>query len=239
MNLILKKIIDNKRVEIAGLKINQDQPYPLNDFKKALLSKTPAVIAELKKASPSRGLLRDDFDPVKIASSFQEKGAVALSVLTEQKYFLGSLQYLEDVKKQTQLPILRKDFIIDESQISESRAYGADAVLLIARILSEVQLCSFVERTLELGMHPFVEVHDEEDIAKALKSKSEIIGINNRDLDTFEIDLEVTDRLLPLIPDNIVTVMESGIFSRTDIHPDVQAILIGEGLINNEEEILQ
>jgi indole-3-glycerol phosphate synthase len=238
MNSILAEIIQQKQLEINKLTHSEDFPWPVRDFRQALFTRKPAVIAELKKASPSRGLLRKEFDPLVLAKYFEQKGAAAISVLTEAKYFQGDINYLPLLRKKIRIPLLRKDFMLVEEQIFESRHYGADAVLLIARILSESRLHQMITTTERLGMSALVEVHDEADITKALKCQAKIIGINNRDLDTFEVDLKVTERLWKLIPKDRIIVMESGIFSKKDIHPQVQAVLIGEGLINDQEGIL-
>ena len=169
------------------------------------------LIAEIKKASPSRGIIRGDFNPAKIALTYQAQGASAISVLTDERFFEGRLEYIKLVKSHTTLPVLRKDFIIDEYQIYESVAAGADAILLIADILSQSEMKKFYKLASSLGLDVILEVHNEEDVDKALASGGDIIGINNRDLSVFKVDLNVTQKLIRMIPPSKIKVSESGI----------------------------
>jgi indole-3-glycerol phosphate synthase len=214
-----------------------EQPPPL-DFASALCGEGVQLIAEVKKASPSRGVIRHDFDPVAIARTYADNGTAAISVLTEAKHFQGSLDYLRDIKRELggRIPLLRKDFIHDPYQVYQSRAYGADALLLIVAILNLGQLEELLALSHQLGMSCLVEVHDEAELATALGSGARIIGINNRDLNTFEVDIAVTERLRPLVlPDRLV-VSESGIKDRSDMETmrclGVNAILVGEYLMS-------
>lgn len=195
------------------------------------------IIAELKKASPSGGLLCPDFRPEAIAQEYQKGGAAALSVLTDEKYFQGRLEYLEEAKRATNLPALRKDFIIDPYQIVEARAGGADCILLIVRILKREELAEFLRLARELGMDALIETHTEEEVSAALAAGATLIGINNRDLDTLSTSLETTGRLRKLIPDGPVVVSESGIKSAEDIRRlrdwGVHAALVGESLMRS------
>jgi len=197
------------------------------------------LIAEIKKASPSKGVLRKDFDPVKIACAYQMNGASALSILTEEKFFLGKLEYIKKVKEAVDLPILRKDFIIDPYQIYESAFYGAEAVLLIADILSEEELKGLYSLSRKVGLDTIVEVHNEEDLKKALLVDAKVIGINNRDLHSFNVDLGVTTRLIKAIPEGKIIVSESGIKSHEDVmflkSIGTAAVLIGEAFMTTPD----
>jgi len=215
-----------------------EQPPPL-DFALALRGDHIQLIAEVKKASPSRGILRHNFDPVEIAQTYASSGASAISVLTEPRYFQGSLTHLKDIREalgNKSLPLLRKDFIHDPYQIYESRAYGADSLLLIVAILTPGKLGELLMLSHELGMSCLVETHDEVELGTALSSGAKIIGINNRDLRTFTVDITITQRLRPLIPQDRIVVSESGIKSRSDMERlrqwGVDAVLIGESLIS-------
>jgi indole-3-glycerol phosphate synthase len=197
------------------------------------------LIAEVKKASPSRGVICSDFDPVKIARTYAENGASAISVLTETRHFQGSMNYLRDIKSALGSrcpPLLRKDFITDPYQVYQSRAYGADSLLLIVAILTPGKLETLLELSHGLGMKCLVEVHDEAEVGVAIKSNAGIIGINNRDLTTFRVDLTTTGRLRPLIPAGRIVVSESGIKDRNDVEMlkewGVNAVLIGEALMS-------
>ena len=197
------------------------------------------LIAEVKKASPSRGVICADFDPVRIARIYAENGASAISVLTETRHFQGSMNYLRDIKSALGSrcpPLLRKDFITDPYQIYQSRAYGADSLLLIAAILKPEELISLLKLSHGLGMRCLVEVHNEAEVGVAIKSNAGIIGINNRDLTTFRVDLTTTGRLRPLIPAGRIVVSESGIKDRNDVEMlkewGVNAVLIGEALMS-------
>ena len=227
-----------KRVPLAEIaKIASVQPQPL-DFAAAMRDGKIRLIAEVKKASPSKDIICPNFNPVNIAGIYADNGAAAISVLTEPKYFLGSLDYLRDIKKALAakpLPLLRKDFIFDPYQIYEARAYGADCVLLIVAILSPQKLSELLQLSRQLGMMNLVEVHNAAEIEIALRSGAVIIGINNRDLNTFKVDLKTTSKLRPLIPPDRLIVSESGIKTRKDMEElqgcGVNAALIGEALI--------
>ena len=188
----------------------------------------------MKCASPSRGRLIADFDPVRIAGVYEQNGAAAISVLTDEKYFAGHKNYLTQIKQKVKLPLLRKDFIIDPLQIYETRAIGADAILLIVHVLGK-KLAEFILLSKELGLSPLVEVHTEEELELALAADAEIIGINNRNLDTFVTDIETSRKLRAQIPADKIVVAESGIMSRADIEflmqANIHAFLIGEALI--------
>ena len=193
------------------------------------------LIAEVKKASPSKGVIRDDFDPVAIARIYQQHGAACLSVLTDRPYFQGSLEYLRQVRAAVDLPVLRKDFIIDPYQVIEARAAGADAVLLIAECLDDDLLERLYNAILDLGMTPLVELYEPANLARVLRVGARLVGINNRDLRTFQTDLEHTLRLRRQIPPERIVVGESGIRSRQDVErleaAGVQAMLVGETLM--------
>ncbi len=199
----------------------------------------PAVIAEVKKASPSRGVLREDFDPALIAPSYERGGAACLSVLTDVDFFKGADSYLQQARASCSLPVLRKDFIIDPYQIYEARVLGADCVLLIVAALGDVMLRELLQLTTHLGMDAMVEVHDREELDRALLMPATLIGINNRDLRSFETSLEVTLGLLELIPDDRLVVTESGIHTRADVglmrSRGVNAFLVGEAFMRTPE----
>ena len=212
------------------------QPRPLN-LSGALLGGTVRLIAEVKKASPSRGLLCPDFDPVRLANIYASNGAAAISVLTDLR-FQGELDHLVQIKKSgasRRAPVLRKDFIFDPYQVYEARAAGADAILLIVATLAHEQLKELLHLSLELGMQCLVEVHDEEELRLALDAGAEIVGINNRDLHTFTTDLAVTERLAPLVPRGKILVSESGISTREHLRLlsrlRVNGVLVGEALV--------
>jgi len=194
-----------------------------------------SIIAEMKKASPSRGLIRADFDPARLARELELAGASALSVLTDEEFFQGSLENLQQASAGTQLPCLRKDFIVDEFQLLEARAYCADAVLLIAAVLSPAELSTLANAARNHGLDVLCEVHDEEELQRAVDAGCDLIGVNSRDLRTFAVDLEAAFRLAPSIPKNVVRVAESGIQSGADIarlrSAGYQAFLIGEALM--------
>lgn len=208
---------------------------PCRGFEKSLQGSSRRIIAEIKRASPSQGLIREDFDPIAIAGEFAANGASALSVLTEERFFRGSLAYLEQVRGAVALPLLRKDFILDDYQVLEARSFGADAILLIAALLESVQLRDLREQASSLSLDTLVEVHSEEELDCALKAGASLIGINNRDLRTFKVSLQTTERLLPLVPRGVTVVCESGIDSREQIEKierlGVHVFLIGESLM--------
>ncbi|HKP95063.1 MAG TPA: indole-3-glycerol phosphate synthase TrpC [Fibrobacteria bacterium] len=254
---ILDKILKAKAARLADLKGDvsladieakaRGLPPPALDFLAALAApKTSAsggqgihVIAEVKKASPSRGVIRDDFKPLEIAKAYQAGGASALSVLTEEDHFQGHDRYLRDISRNVGLPTLRKDFIVDPYQIFEAKVLGASAYLLIVACLKPKQLASMIALGAELKLTPLVEVHTEEEVKVAVDAGSPIIGINNRDLKTFLTSLETTYRLRPLIPDGTPVVSESGIFKKEDLRAlagaGIQAALIGESLIKQKD----
>lgn len=240
---ILDKIIETKKIEVAQLRKETSEAQlqksiaglqPCRDFKKALQSSDCNIIAEVKCASPSRGRLVADFDPVAIAQIYENNGAAAISVLTDEKYFSGHKDYLKQIRQHSQLPLLRKDFIIDPIQIYETRAIGADAILLIVRVLGK-KLAEFIALSNQIGLNPLVEVHTEEELEFALSAGAEIIGINNRNLDTFVTDIETSRRLKARIPENKIVVAESAIRERMDIESLMEAgihtFLIGEHLV--------
>ncbi len=248
--MILDTILEEKRTEVARraaetplveLKSRARDAAPPRDFAGGLVrnpSGTPAVIAEVKRASPSKGLIRADFDPVAIARCYEAAGASAISVLTDEKFFQGSLRYLMAVRQSVGLPVLRKDFLIDGYQVHEARAAGADAVLLIVAALDRDTLAELMDLAGELGMQCLVEVHDEREMETAVYAGATLIGINNRNLYTFEVSLETTKRLLPMARDRRV-VSESGIFTSADLRTlgalGVDAVLIGEALMRERD----
>jgi len=241
---MLDKIVTQKREEVAQrkkalplshLKERIAQQKPPLDFASALRGNYIHLIAEIKQASPSRGILRPNLNPAELAKTYVKGGAAAISVLTEANYFKGSIEHLAAIREAVELPLLRKDFIFDPYQIYESCAYGADALLLIVAILSQEQLEKLLSLSHSLGLRCLVEVHNEGEIERAVLSEAEIIGINNRDLNTFIVDINATQRLRPLIPQTQIVVSESGIKSRNDIEKlkewGVNAILVGEALV--------
>jgi indole-3-glycerol phosphate synthase len=246
--MILQKIIENKKEEIERQKkilplgeLRQmlvDRP-PTRDFDGAIRNRDCAVIAEVKRSSPSKGRIREDFDPVGIAGIYEDNGASAISILTERKFFEGRAAYIPQIGRSVKLPLLRKDFIIDPYQINEARVLGADALLLIARILEAGEMRDFLGIASELGLAALVEVHNEADVEKAVSSGARIVGINNRDLATFRTDLDVSIRLARRIPKAITVVSESGIDSRGEIEKlmeaGIHAFLVGESLMRAKD----
>ena len=250
---VLQKIIEHKRLEIISAKEQRPLAQIQSQLKSQLTEHSarlsfcqalrqavfPAIIAEIKKASPSKGILRGDFNPVKIAMTYQAHGAAAVSVLTDERFFEGKLEYIKMVKESISLPILRKDFIIDEYQIYESVACGADAILLIADLLSDSEMTGFYQIAASLGLDVLLEVHNEEDLEKAIATGGDIIGINNRDLHTFKVDLTVTQKLIRLVPAHKIKVSESGIKSYEDVmflkSLGINAILIGEAFMESPD----
>ncbi len=246
--MILQKIVENKREEVARQKeivplgelrqMIADRP-PTRDFAGAIRDRGCAVIAEVKRSSPSKGRIREDFDPVGIAGIYEDNSASAISILTERKFFEGSAAYIPQIGRTVHLPLLRKDFIIDPYQINETRVLGADALLLIARLLEASKLRDFIGLASELGLAALVEAHDEEDVEKAVSSGARIVGINNRDLETFRTDLAVSIRLARRIPRDVTVVSESGINSRSDIvklmEAGIHAFLVGESLMREKD----
>lgn len=243
---ILDRIVADKRDELAAaqtamplaeLKTRMTEAPPVRAFAEALRRPSIRLIAEIKKASPSRGLLRADFDPVVLAQIYAGAGVAAISVLTDEKHFQGSLQHLAAIRAALPEgpPLLRKDFLFDEYQLYESRCQGADAVLLIAAILEQPLLAELIALAKSLDMDALVEVHDQRELERALAARAEVVGINNRDLRTFEVDMATTGRMRPLVPDGKIIVAESGILTREHVlrleECGVQAVLIGEALV--------
>ena len=239
---ILERIVNFKKVEIekrknfTPLKSFIDKiPKERRDFKSALKKSEISIIAEIKRHSPSRGLLREDFDYRDISKEYEKNGASAISVLTDSKFFWGRNAYLVDIKEEVNIPILRKDFIIDEYQIYESAYIGSDAILLIAKILELAQLENFINLAHQLKMNCLLEVDSKKDLQKALSTSAEIIGINNRNLETFQTSINTSVDLKKFIPEKYVTVSESGIKNRTHINilenAGFDSVLIGETLI--------
>ena len=245
----LEQIVSRVRRRVSEARSQADmrvfeqraQKHRPREFRRTLQAKAKdgvAVIAELKKASPSRGLIRADFDAGKLAREMSESGAAALSVLTEVEFFQGSLENLSIASASSQLPCLRKDFVIDEFQLIEARAYGADAVLLIVAALSPAELTKLVRLSKEVSLDVLCEVHDEKELTRALDAGIDLIGVNSRDLRTFQVDLNTALRLGQLIPKHVISVAESGIDSGQDIMrlrgAGYQAFLIGEALMKAE-----
>jgi len=246
---ILDEIVASKRREVAAarermpLQEMEDQAAsapPVRDFRAALAGPGPIqLIAEVKKASPSAKVIRADFDPIAIARTYQDHGAACLSVLTDAPYFQGHLSYLARIRAAVALPLLRKDFIIDEYQVVEARLAGADAILLIAEILDDATLAHLLARARTLGMAALVEFHDEANLPRVLASGADLVGVNNRDLKRFVTDLDLTLRLRDQIPAEVLLVSESGIRSRHDVErleqAGVSAILVGEHLMRAQD----
>ena len=241
---ILERILEVKRSEIAAAKARIPSPDvkaapPVRDFVAALRAKKPAVIAEVKKASPSRGVLREDFDPAAIAKSYEAGGAACLSVLTDRQFFQGDASHLVAARAACSLPALRKDFVIDRYQVFESRSYGADCILLIAACLSSEEMIELERVASGLGMAVLVEVHDGDELEAALKLRTPLLGINNRNLKTFETRLETTLGLLGRVPSDRMVVTESGILASTDVDrmraAGVNAFLVGEAFMRKPD----
>ena len=209
-----------------------------SNFKKNLENKSKAIIAEIKKASPSAGVISENFDPISKAKEYESFGASALSILTEEDYFLGSIEYLKQVKAITNLPILRKDFIIDKYQIYESKLIGADCILLIASILNDNELFTFSETAEKLGLDFIIEVHDENELSRVEQFSNALIGVNNRNLKTFEVDLNNSIKLKEIFKGNNIFIAESGIKSFKDIEilqeHNINVFLIGESLMKGD-----
>jgi indole-3-glycerol phosphate synthase len=241
---ILEKIVVAKKEEVARLKSAEplselkdklkDIPQAL-DFKKAISTLPCSIIAEVKGRSPSKGTLKENLDPFAVAGLYEENGAAAISVLTDEEFFGGSRVYLSGIRKRVSLPLLRKDFIIDPYQIYETPLIGGDALLLIAGILESARLQDYIGLARSLGLYPLVEVHSLEELEKSLAAGAEIIGINNRDLKTFAVDLKTSGDLAPAVPKDRIVVSESGIRGRADIDflmkAGIHAFLIGEVLM--------
>ena len=241
---VLDRIVEARRAAIAHrqksvpetvLRFGVKQALPVRDFAAALSRESLNVIAELKKASPSRGLIRADFDPVGLAKGLEAAGAAALSVLTEEEFFQGDLKYMRDARAAVGLPVLRKDFIIDPWQVWEARAANADSFLLIVAALSDARLAELLALGRELGMEPLVEVHTRQELTRALAVGARIIGVNNRDLRTLEVRVETSYELIAAVPDQCIAVCESGLRSHDDLTrlraAGFDAFLIGEHLM--------
>lgn len=242
---ILEKIVANTKAGLvhkkAELPLEQIKlslkslDLPKSKFKENISNSDEAIIAEIKKASPSAGVIAEEFDPVKKAIEYEAFGASALSILTEEDFFMGSVDYLKEVKKITALPILRKDFMIDEYQIYESKLIGADCILLIASILSDQQIDDFINVAQQLELDYLIEVHDENELHRVEHFEDALIGINNRNLKTFEVDLDNSVRLRNVFKQKNVFIAESGIKSREDINylklNNIKVFLIGESLM--------
>ena len=242
---ILQKIVENTETNLVQkkgeLSLEQiktaldDLHLPRGRFKENISNKDEAIIAEIKKASPSAGVISEDFDPIKKAIEYEAFGASALSILTEEDFFMGRVSYLKDVKKITNLPILRKDFMIDEYQIYESKLIGADCILLIASILSDQQIKDFINISQQLELDYLIEVHDENELRRVEHFEDALIGVNNRNLKTFEVDLDNSVRLRNAFKQKNIFIAESGIKSREDINylklNNIKVFLIGESLM--------
>lgn len=240
---ILDRIVATKRIEVAALAGHRDaleraaaEGPPVRSFRGALsLPGEVALVAEVKRRSPGAGEIRGELDPVTLASAYASAGASALSVLTDGDYFGGSLEDLRQVRGAVPIPVLRKDFIIDPLQVLEARGAGADAILLIVRILDDATLTTLLRLGAGLGMGVLVEVHHEEELDRALDAGARVVGINNRDLATFQTDLGVTEALLQRLPEDVLVVSESGMRGRDDVvrvgASGADAVLVGEGLL--------
>lgn len=242
---ILQKIVANTRASLAHKKVElplekiqsslENLKLPRGKFKDHISSKDEAIIAEIKKASPSAGVIKEDFDPTKIAMEYESFGASALSILTEEDFFMGSVEYLKEVKKITSLPILRKDFMIDEYQIYESKLIGADCILLIASILTDQEIEDFISTAKKLELDYLIEVHDENELKRVEHFEDALIGVNNRNLETFEVDLNNSVRLRNTFKQKNIFIAESGIKSKEDMNylkmNNIKVFLIGESLM--------
>lgn len=249
MTDILTQIVKTKKQEVEqsirahplrDLMKQADDSAPALDFVSALTaSESISLIAEVKKASPSKGLIRADFDPVRVAQCYAEAGASCISVLTDQQYFQGSLEYLRAIRQAVDVPLLRKDFVIHPYQVFEARVAGADAVLLIAECLNRQELRGLFQLVRELGMTALVELHSKQNLENVLNTGTDLIGVNNRNLKTFDVDLQHTLQLRKQIPDDKVVVGESGIYTREDAlvlqEGGVQAMLVGESLMRQDD----
>ena len=240
-----KDELERKKVEYPmewlgrSLSFNPFLPRDVRPFLKSTPDNPYRIIAEIKKASPSKGIIREDFDPIVIAKEYEKGGADALSILTEPHWFKGNIEYLGMVRRYVPIPLLRKDFIIDEYQILEALVYGADFILLIAKALSQKELKKLLEYTRHLGMEALVEVHDKIDLTKAIFAGADIIGINHRNLETFEMDMDLSKRLIPLIPNSKIIVAESGINNHETVvelsNAGADAFLVGEHFMRQDD----
>lgn len=244
--MILDTIVARKREEVAALRktglkqLDRDFDPPRGFYDALVGFPGVAIIAEAKKASPSKGVIQPDFDPVSIAKRYQAGGAQAMSVLTDVDFFQGSIEYIPMVRDVVDLPVIRKEFIIDPLQIREAILYGSDAILLIAAILDVSQMRDFRQMAEELGMDVLVEVHNEDELESALEAGSRLVGVNNRNLNDFTVDIDTTFRLQRQMPDDIPIVSESGISTREDMtrlrEAGVAAVLIGESLMRSADQ---
>ena len=243
---VIERIVETKRAEVAAAKRERPDVEarargapPPRDFVGALRARRPAVIAEIKRASPSKGLLRANFDPAEIARSYEKGGAACMSVLTDREFFQGAAEHLSEARAAVALPALRKDFLIDSYQVFEARALGADCILLIVACLEDAQMRSLEQLAHALGMAVLVEAHDAAELERALALETPLIGINNRNLRTFETRLETTLDLLPRIPKERIVITESGILSTADVRRmrdrGVNAFLVGEAFMRADD----
>ncbi|MCE3254989.1 MAG: trpC [Rickettsiaceae bacterium] len=252
MNILEKiyqdKLVEvrNKKKQVSGQELCRQIKCGTQQIKnftaaieQKLAQKQTAIIAEVKKASPSKGIIRADFDPLAIAQSYQQNGAACISVLTDEKYFMGKNEYLSAIAAGIDLPILRKDFMVDEYQIWEAKSIGASCILLIMAMLDQNRAIELEQAAMEIGLSVLIEIHDEEELKKALNLKSKLIGINNRNLKTFEISLDTTKNLAPQIPADRIIICESGIHTKADISEmqkiGVNSFLVGESLMRQDD----
>ncbi|PGT87454.1 indole-3-glycerol phosphate synthase TrpC [Bacillus sp. AFS040349] len=242
---MLDKIIETKKEEVKNLILPEDEGLPNHSFLEALITsnRDMALIAEVKKASPSKGLIKENFDPVEIALAYEKGGADCLSVLTDSPYFQGKREYLTAIKKAVNLPVLRKDFIIDSIQIDEAKRIGADAVLLISEALEPALLKDLYQYSYELGLDVLVEVHDQHNLEQVLHVITpKILGVNNRNLKTFETNIQQLEGMASSIPEEILLVSESGIYTKEDLDLvkkyGAKAVLVGESLMRKENQTL-
>jgi len=250
--MILDEILEKTRADLVerkakfplewlgrSLAYNPYVPREVSSVLKSTKEQPYRIIAEVKKASPSKGVIRENFEPIMIAKDYELGGANAISVLTEPHFFKGNLEFLTQIRRYTPTPLLRKDFIIDKYQILEALVYGADFILLIAKALSKNELKDLLEYAYHLGLEVLVETHDKEDVIKAIFAGANIIGINHRNLDTFKIDMSLCERLIPLLPQNKIIVAESGIFDHSQLVElnkiGVDAFLIGEHFMKQDD----
>lgn len=249
---ILRRIVEVKHQEmvaakarrsLASVRAEAESRHDVRGFERALRAKVaqgqPAVIAEIKKASPSKGVLREDFRPADIARSYEQHGAACLSVLTDEQFFQGHADYLQQARAACALPVLRKDFMVDDHQVFEARAWGADCILLIAACLDDAQMADLEATAQALGLDVLVEVHDARELERALRLKTRLVGINNRDLRSFEVSLQTTLGMLKEVPADRLLVTESGILSRADVAlmraAAVHSFLVGEAFMRAAE----
>lgn len=251
--MILDEIIKKTREDVVkrekefsldwlgrSLAFNARAPRDVFPYLRATEDNPYRIIAEVKKASPSKGVIRENFDPLQIAQNYEKAGASAISVLTEPHYFQGDLEYLAGIRRYVGIPLLRKDFIVTKYQILEAMVYGADFILLIAAALSKGELKELLAYTRHLGMEALVEVHDKMDLVKAIYAGSDIIGINHRNLQTFEMNMKLSYELVPMIPNGKIIVAESGIYEHSQLEElskiGVDAFLVGESLMRQDDE---